>query len=137
MYLTNAMMNWLDWLNDFCVLRVMDIHGSYQAGIVWCRLPANQIVRYFKLKKLKNYIRYQADFLLPLKLQKICYFGLCHKILLANLARFFTFDLFDLLILILGVNCYIVFVGSAICELVLKLTMMTPRRVIQWESCIN
>ena len=48
-------------------------------------------------------MRYQVDFLLPLKLQKICYFGLCRKILLANqFAGFFTFELFDFLILILG-----------------------------------
>ena len=142
-HLTNDLMNWADWLHNYRVLRVMDIHWSYQdllfwAGIIWCRLSANQIVRYFKLKKLKSYMKYQVDFLLPLKLQKICYFGLFLKILLANqFTGFFTFDLFDLLILIPGVHCYIVFVGSAICELVLKLTMMTPRRVIQLESCIN
>ena len=83
-------------------------------------------------------MRYQVDFMLPLKLQKICYFGLYCKILSANwFAGFFTFDLFDLLTLIPGVHCYTVFVGSTICELVLKLTMMTPRRVIQSESCIN
>ena len=57
--------------------------------------------------------------------------------LVNQFARFFTFDLFDLLILIPGVHCYIVFVGSAIYELVFKLTMMTPRRVIQLEFCIN
>ena len=57
-------------------------------------------------------MRYQVDFLLPLKLQKISYyFGLCWKILLANqFAGFFTLDLFDLLILILGVHCYIVLI---------------------------
>ena len=112
MYLTNDLMNLADWLN-ICILGVMDIHWSYQnllfwAGIVWHRLSANQIVRCFKLK---NYMRYQVDFLLPLKLQKIYYFGLCRKILLANqFAGFFTFDLFDLLILILGIYCYIVLV---------------------------
>ena len=49
-------------------------------------------------------MRYQVDFLLPLKLQKTSYyFGLYRKILLANqFAGFFTFDLFDLLILIPG-----------------------------------
>ena len=53
-------------------------------------------------------MRYQVDFLLPLMLQKIYYFGLCQKILLANrFAGFSTFDLFDLLILIPGVHCYI------------------------------
>ena len=84
-------------------------------------------------------MRYQVDFLLLLKLQKICYFGLCHKILLANqFAGFFTFDLFFLLILIPGTHCYIVFVGSAMFELVLNwFTMMTPKRVIQLESCIH
>ena len=55
-------------------------------------------------------MRCQADFLLPLKLQKIsCYFGLCSKILLDKpFAGSFTFHLFDLLILIPGVHCYIV-----------------------------
>ena len=60
-------------------------------------------------------MRYQVDFLLPLKLQKIYYFGLCWKILLANqFAVFFTFDIFDLLILIPGVHCYIVLVMNAL-----------------------
>ena len=46
-------------------------------------------------------MRYQVDFLLPLKLQKIYYFELYQKIVLANqFAGFFTFDSFDLLILI-------------------------------------
>ena len=112
-------MNWGDWLNDTCILRVMNILWSYQnwlfwTGIVWHRLSANQIVRCFKIKKLKNYMRYQVDFLLSLKLQKISYyFGLCRKILLANqFAGFFTFDLFDLLILIPGVHFYVVLVSS-------------------------
>ena len=60
-------------------------------------------------------MRYQVDFLLSLKLQKIShYFGLWQKILLANqFPGFFTFDLFDLLILILGVHCYIVLVSNS------------------------
>ena len=83
-YLTNDLMNWADWLNDICILRVMDIHWNYQnllfwAGIVWHRLSANQIVRCFKLKKLKNYMRYQVDFLLPLKLQKYAILGYATK----------------------------------------------------------
>ena len=57
-------------------------------------------------------MRYQVDFLLSLKLQKIYYFGLFQKILLANqFAGVFTFDLFNLLILITGVHCYIVLVS--------------------------
>ena len=118
-YPTNSLMNWVDWLNDICILRVMDIHWSYQnllfwASIVWHILSANQIVRCFKLEKLENYMRYQIDFLLPLKLQKLSYYsGLCRKILLANqFSGFSTFDLFDLLILIPGVHCYIVLVFS-------------------------
>ena len=93
------------------VLRTLKLAvESQKLRIVWHRLSANQIVRCFKLKKRKNYMRYQVDFLLSLKLQKISYyFGLCWKILLANqFAGFFTFDLFDLLILIPGVHCYIV-----------------------------
>ena len=35
------------------------------------------LIMFFKLKKLKNYMRYHVGFLLPYKLQKIsCYFGL-------------------------------------------------------------
>ena len=112
-------MNWADWLNDICILGVMDIHCSYQnllcwAGIVWHRLSANQIGRYFKLKKLKNCMRYRVDFLPPLKLQKIYYFELCWKILLANqFVGVFTSDLFDLLIL--GVHCHILLVKLCYC----------------------
>ena len=67
-------------------------------------------------------MRYQVDFLLPLKLQKISYcFGLCWKILLANqFARFFTFDLFDLLVLIPGVHRYIVLVLYIFCSFGMK-----------------
>ena len=53
-----------------------------------------------------------------------------------SVCRMFYFY-FYLLILIPGIHCYNVFIGSEICELVLKLPMMTPRKVIQLESCIN
>ena len=57
-------------------------------------------------------MRYQVDFLLLLKIQKISsYFGLCRKVLFGNqLVGFFTFNFFDLLILIPGAHCYIVLV---------------------------
>ena len=57
-------------------------------------------------------MRYQVDFWLSLKLHKISYyFGLCREILVANqFVGFFSFDLFDVLILIPGVHCYIVLV---------------------------
>ena len=46
----------------------------FWAGSVRHSLSANQIVRCFKLKKLKKDMRYQVDFLLSLKLEEICYF---------------------------------------------------------------
>ena len=49
----------------------------FWAGIVRHSLSANQIVKYFKLKKLKKDMRCQVDFFLPLTLEEIlCYFGL-------------------------------------------------------------
>ena len=48
----------------------------------------------------------QVDFYLPLKLQK--YAILCYASKYSWPINFFTFDLFDLLILKLGVHCYIV-----------------------------
>ena len=112
-YLTNDLMNLADWLNIY-ILIVMDIYWSYKnllfwTGIVWHRISANQVVRGFKLEKLKIYMMYQVDFLLLLKLQKISYyFELCQKILLANqFSKFFYFNLFDLLILITGIHCHI------------------------------
>ena len=98
-----------------CIL--LDIHWSYKnmlfwVGIVRHSLSANQIVRCFKLKNLKNNLRYQVDFLLPLKLEKIlCYFGLWPQNTLSeSVCGIFTFDLFDLLNLIPGVHCYIALV---------------------------
>ena len=69
-------------------------------------------------------MRYQVDFLLPFKLQKISYyFGLCWKILLANhFIGFFTFDLFDLLISIPGVHWYIILVSRVMCVKLIKNT---------------
>ena len=57
-------------------------------------------------------MRYQVDFLLPLKVQKMSYyFGLCWTIPLVNqFTGYFTFDLFDFLILISGIHCYVVIV---------------------------
>ena len=88
-------------------------------------------------------MRNQVDFLLPLKLQKICYFGLCCKILLANqFAGFFTFDLFDLLILIPGVHCYIALVNvefekysyskGSMLKVSLKVYHLSVRRKADW-----
>ena len=60
----------------------LDIRWSCKNILFWVgtvrhTLSANQIVRYFKTKKLENYMSYQVDFLSPLKLQKIsCYFEL-------------------------------------------------------------
>ena len=53
-----------------------------------------------------------------MKLQKILYyFGLCWKILFADqFAGFFTFDLFHLLILTVGVHCYVLLVFLLLCS---------------------
>ena len=74
-----------------------------------------QILRSYRLVEevtFKSYMRYQVDFLIPLKLQKILdYFGLYRKILLANqFAGVFTFELCDLLIVIPGLHYHIVLV---------------------------
>ena len=101
----------------------LDIHWSYEhllfwAGIIRNSRSANQIVRCFKLKELESYMRYQVDFLLSFKLQKIsCCFRLCRKILLANqFAGFFHFWLFWLVNLntggpLLHCTCFILFLS--------------------------
>ena len=73
-YLWNGSSDFVDFLQVvICIL--LDIPGC--AGIGRHRLLANQIVRCFKLKKLKKNMRYQVDSLLPLKLEELlCYYGL-------------------------------------------------------------
>ena len=79
-YLWKGSSDFVDFLQIvICIL--LDIHRSYKNMLFWAglfrhSLSANQIVRCFKLKKLKNHMRWQFDFLLPLKLEEICYFGL-------------------------------------------------------------
>ena len=75
------MVVWICWLLVvICIF--LDIHWNYKnmlfwAGIVRHSHSVNQIVKCFKLKKLKKDMRYQVDFLLPLKPEEIlCYFGL-------------------------------------------------------------
>ena len=70
--------DFVDFLQAVICL-LLDICWSYKnmlfwAGIVRYSLSANQIVRYFKLKKLKKDMRYQVDFLLPLNLEEILYY---------------------------------------------------------------
>ena len=76
----------------------------------WISIEATKIC-YFGLA-LSGIGSYQVNFLLPLKLQKMSYyFGLYWTIPLVNqFSGFFTFDLFDFLILIPEVHCYIVLV---------------------------
>ena len=84
-YLWKWLCNFVNFLHlVFCIAIciLLDIHGSYKnmlflVGITRHRLSANQIVKCFKLKKLKKDMRYQVGFLLQLKLEEIlCYFGL-------------------------------------------------------------
>ena len=63
-------------MEDIYAVYAWKISMLFWAGIVRHSLSANQIVRCFKLKKLKKDMRYHIDFFLPLKLEEICYFGL-------------------------------------------------------------
>ena len=79
-YLWKGSSDFVDFL-QVVIYILVDIHWSYKnmlfwAGIVRHSLSANQIVRCFTLKKLKKDMRCQVDFLLQLKLEEICYFGL-------------------------------------------------------------
>ena len=71
---------WLSWffsmqLFSSCWIFIEATKLCYFGMALSC--IGSHIVRYFKLKKLGNYVSYQVDFLLPLKLQKtLCYFGL-------------------------------------------------------------
>ena len=73
---------WFCWFLHLVICILLDINWSYKNMLFWVdifrhRLSVNHIVRCFKLRKLENYMRYQVEFLLLLKLQKIlCYFGL-------------------------------------------------------------
>ena len=95
---------------SFCIKTSIEVHCKnmpFWLGIFRYRLSAINIVRCFELQSWTH----QADFLLLLKLQTIL--GYDPKILLATrFAGFFTFDLFHLLTLMLGVHCYIVLVNS-------------------------
>ena len=118
MYLKNDVKNWADWFNDICILRVMDIHWSYNnllfwAGIVW---PIFQPTRFSDVSKFKN-----LKAILRIKLI-FCFYWSCKKYRTIlgstgkyswpiSLQDFFTFDLCDLLILIPAVHCYIVIVN--------------------------
>ena len=98
-YLWKGSCDFVDFLQVvICIL--LDIHWSYKnmifwAGIVSHSLSTNQIVRYFKLKKLKKDMRYQVDFFLPLNLEEILrYFGLWpQNTLRQSVCRIFYFSL--------------------------------------------
>ena len=78
-----------------CIL--LDVHWSYKNMLFWAgifrrSLSAKQTVRCFKLKKLKKDMKYQVDFLLPLKLEEICYYGLWPQITIdESVCRIFYF----------------------------------------------
>ena len=80
-YLWKGPCNIVDFL-QLGIFILLDVHWSYVnimfwVGILRHSLSTNQIVRCFKLKKLKKEMRYQVDFFLPLKLEEIlCHFGL-------------------------------------------------------------
>ena len=114
--LWKGLSDFVDFLHAVtCIL--LDIHWSYKNMLLWVaiarsRLSTNQILKCFKQEKLENYMRCHVDFLLLLELQKNhAFWGYDPKKLLADLfTGFFTFELFDLLILIPGIHCCIVLV---------------------------
>ena len=109
-----------DFVNflDVVVCILLDIYWSYKnmlfwVGIVRYRLSANQIVWCFlNLKNSKTIWNFKLIFRFYWSYKKYhAILGYDPKILLANqFAGLFIFDLFDLLILILGVHCCIVLV---------------------------
>ena len=79
-YLWKEFGDLVDFLHVVICILLVDTQWSYKnmlfwAGIVMHRLSADQIVICFKLKNLENCITYYVEFLFPLKLQMICYFG--------------------------------------------------------------
>ena len=79
-YLWKGLSDFVDFL-QVVICTLLDINWSdknmlFLVCIVRHRHSANQTVRYFKLKQLEKDLRYQVDFLLRLKLEEICYFGL-------------------------------------------------------------
>ena len=96
-YLWKGLSDFVDFLQAvICIL--LDIHWScknmlFWVGIVRYSLSASQIVRCFKRKKLENDMKYQLDFLLPLKLEELscyleelsCYFELWLENILGHL----------------------------------------------------
>ena len=108
---------WFCWFFACSSFILLDIHWSYKNMLLWVgiarsRLSTNQILRCFKQEKLENHMRCHVDFLLLLELQKNhAFWGYDPQNLLADLfTGFFTFELFDLLILIPGIHCCIVLV---------------------------
>ena len=110
-YLWKGFNDFVDFLHVVIGI-LLDIHWSYKNLLLWVgtvrrRLSVNQIVRGFKLQSwgIKLIFWHRWSY----RKYAILDHGL--KKLLANqLAEIFTFDLFDLLILIPGVHCYIVLV---------------------------
>ena len=117
-------------LNDFVdfllvvIYILLDIHWNYKnmlfwAGVVRHSHSVNQIVKCFKLKKLKKDMSIKLIFCFHWN-QKKYYAILVYdpKILLVNqFAGYFSFGLFDLLNIIPGVHCnielcYILFYGK-------------------------
>ena len=115
-----------------CIL--LDIHLTYKnilfwAGIVRHRLSAYQIVRCFKLKKLKIIWDIKLIFCFCWSYKKYAILSCDSTILLANqFSGVFNFDLFDLLILIQVVHCYIVLIFPTFARYLAPLEYLIWRR---------
>ena len=88
----------------------IDIYWSYKNFRFALSGIGSQPIRLscFKLKKLDNYMRYQDDFLFHWSSKNFMLFWVMP--LYSLFPEFFTFELFDLLILVPEVYCWIVLV---------------------------
>ena len=109
---------WFCWFLCAIIWILSDIHWSYRNLLFWASivrhgLSDNQIVRCFEFKNLKTIWGIKLIFCFHWSYKKYhAILGYDPKILFANhFAGFFTFDLFDLLILIPGFHCYTVLVS--------------------------
>ena len=99
-YLWKGFSDFVDFFHAvMCIL--LDIHWSYKKMLFWVntvryRIPANQIVRCFKLKNSKCIWCTKLAFCYHWSYEKYAILSYGPNNLLANqFAEFFTFDLFD------------------------------------------
>ena len=139
-YLTNYLMNWADWMIFVYWEWWISIEATKICyfGLAFSGMDSQptRLSYILNLKNLKTVWGIKLIFCFHWSYKNMLFWLMPQNTLGQSVCKVFYYY-FDLSILIPGVHCYILFVGSGICELVLKLNMVTPWRVIQLESCIN